>query len=231
MKFAPLSLATWLPLTICSLLLLSACAPAPAGPSTALRQQFENIIQQQQQQAEQLQTLQAQLAQLQGQIGSNTASATQLEPLPEPATASNSIVDTAKTPVYVDSEIGDLADSAATYLAAFSDLAAGRFAPAEAGFDLFLREYPDHQYAPNARYWLASAQAALSNLQAAMSNLRQIIVAGDGRQKAPAALVLLARLYRQQDLPAEADDILEQLRSRYPDSPEAQHSYQSDEPR
>jgi tol-pal system protein YbgF len=231
MKFTPFALATWLLLTICTLLLLSGCAPAPAGPSTALRQQFETIIEQQQQQAEQLQALQAQLAQLQMQMSSGTATATQIEPIPEPAPAPDTVVDTPKIPVYVNTEISDLADSAATYLAAFSNLAAGRFAPAEAGFDLFLREYPKHQYTPNARYWLANAQAAQNNLQAAMSNLRQIIVAGDGRQKAPAALVLLAQLYRRQDLPTEADEVLEQLRSRYPDSPEAQHFYQSDEPR
>ncbi len=231
MKFTPFALATWLPLTIFTLLLLSACAPAPTGPSTALRQQFKTIIQQQQQQAEQLQALQAQLAQLQGQIGSNTAAGTQPEPVAEPARVPDAVIATPKIPIYVKTEISDLADSAATYLAAFSNLAAGRFAPAEAGFDLFLREYPEHQYTPNARYWLANAQAAQNNLQAAMSNLRRIIVAGDGQQKAPAALVLLAQLYRRQDLPTEADDVLEQLRSRYPDSPEAQHFYQSDEPR
>ena len=227
MKFNPPSLATWLPLAICSLLLLGACAPAPTGTSSALRQQFETIMQQQQQQAVQLQALQDQLAQL--QLSSGTAAATQVKPAP--ATLPSYGADTPKIPAYANTEISNLADSASTYLAAFSNLAAGRFAPAEASFDYFLRKYPEHQYTPNARFWLASAQAAQNNLQAATANLRQIVVASDGQQKAPAALVLLAQIYRRQELQAEADDVLEQLRSRYPDSPEAQHFIQSDEPR
>ena len=229
MKFNPLSLATWLPAAICSLLLLSACAPTATGPSSALRQQFETIMQQQQQQAVQLQALQDQLAQL--QLSGAAPAGTQMGSGSEPITVPSYTADTPKISVYTNTEIAAVADSASTYLKAFSNLAAGRFAPAEAGFDHFLRKYPEHQYTPNARYWLASAQVSQSNLQAAMSNLRQIVVASDGQKKAPAALVLLAQIYRQQELQAEAEDVLEQLRSRYPDSPEAQHFYQSDEPK
>ena len=204
---------------------------APAGPSTALRQQFETIQQQQQQQAEQLQTVQDQLAQLQQKLTGGAGAAPLTEQRYSAQTDAGYGTNSAKTPAYASSEISNLADSAATYLAAFSNLAAGRFASAEAGFDLFLREYPAHQYSANARYWLANAQAAQNNLQAAMANLRQIVVAENGQAKAPAALVLLAQIYRRQGLDPAADDIIEQLHNRYPDSPEAQHFYQSDESR
>jgi tol-pal system protein YbgF len=222
-------LACGLPVTILTLFFLSACAPAPSTPSTALRQQFETIMRQQQEQAEQLRSLQEQLTQL--RLGGSTAGTIPAIPSPLPASLPNSATKTAPLPAGTASEIRELAGSAATYLAAFSDLAAERFAPAEAGFNQFLREYPDHQYAANARYWLASAQAAQNKLQAAMSNLRQLVVADKGQSKAPAAMVLLAQIYRRQDWHNEADEILEQLRNRYPDSPEAQHSYQSDKPR
>lgn len=222
----PLS-GRWLLTATVSLLLLSACAQTSATPSSALRQQFETILLQQKQQAEQLQILQEQLTELQqANVPSAIAQTGQVATGP---TTQAYAVETAKIPAYAHTEISDLADSASTYLSAFSNLAAGRFAPAEAGFDLFLREYPEHQYTPNARYWLASAQAAQGNLQAAMANLRQIVVDDSGQEKAPAALIQLAQLYRQQDHHAEADDVLEQLRSRYPNSPEAQHFYQSDE--
>ncbi|HEY5672809.1 MAG TPA: tetratricopeptide repeat protein [Malonomonas sp.] len=222
-------LACWLPIIIFSLLFLSACASAPTSPSAAMRQQLETIQRQQQQQAEQLRSLQEQLAQM--QTGGSKISTPLTLPSPLPSVLPSDSAKTAQPSAAVTAEISALAESASTYLAAFSDLAAGRFAPAESGFNLFLREYPQHQYAPNARYWLASAQASQNKLQAAMSNLRQLVIADNGQGKAPAAMTLLAQIYRRQDWHNEADEILEQLRTRYPDSPEAQHSYQSDKPR
>lgn len=216
-----------LPIALLSLLLVSACAPAPAGPSSALRQQFASLMEQQQQQAAQLTALQEQLAQLQQQLAGGQPLATPSEQL---LTSSPTEPVTAKLPTYPNQEISELADSAATYLAAFSNLAAERYPAAESGFTAFLAEYPAHRYAANARYWLSSAQAAQGNIPAAMSNLRQIAIDQNGRHKAPAALVLLAQLYRQQEQPAAADDVLEQLRSSYPDSQEAQHFNQSVEP-
>ena len=225
MKFNSSFSTICLPLAIFTICMLSACAPAPSVSSPALRQQLATIMQQQQQQAEQLMVLQEQLTLLQQQLSTGSTASVTVAPSPEPSPSD----DTPKIPAFVNTEISNLADSASTYLAAFSDLAAGRVAAAEAGFSHFLNQYPEHQYSPNARYWLANAQAAQDNLPAAMSNLRRILVDDNGQEKAPAALVLLAQLYRQQNLPTEADDVLEQLRSHYPDSPEAQHFHQSDE--
>jgi tol-pal system protein YbgF len=188
-------------------------------------------MQQQQEQAEQLKILQEQLTLLQQQLSSGTPVTVPARAATRPTLPPSYAAVTPKLPAYNNAEISELADSASTYLAAFSNLAAGRFAPAEAGFNIFLQEYPEHQYAPNARYWLANAQAAQNNLPAAISNLRQLVVADNAQSKTPAAMVLLAQIYRQQKLHNEADEILEQLRSRYPDSPEAQHFYQSEKPR
>ncbi|MCK4622132.1 MAG: tetratricopeptide repeat protein [Desulfuromonadales bacterium] len=205
---------SWLTL-LAGLILLSGCAPPP-GSSVALKQQFTQIQQQQKQQAEQIEILQQQLSLLQRQMTAGSNILEDREPLEIPAA--------------VSAEISALTDSASSYLAAFSNLASGRLIPAEAGFTGFLSEYPNHQYAPNARYWLADAQLAQGKLPAAAANLRQIIVNVDGQERAPAALALLAGIYRRQQLNAEADEVLEQLRSRYPDSAEAQQLYRSHEP-
>jgi tol-pal system protein YbgF len=237
MKFNPRLLTCGLPAILFSLIFLSACAPATTSPSAALRQQFETIMQQQQEQAAQLKILQQQLAQLQFGGGAPiipqtgpASVATLTIPSQLPTTLPSYQPEVAQLTGTANAEITALADAAATYLAAFSNLAAGNFAPAEAEFSLFLRDYPEHQYAPNARYWLASAQAAQNKLQAAMANLRQLVAGNKGQSKAPAAMLLLAKLYRQQDWNNEADEILEQLRSSYPGSPEAQHFYQSAKP-
>lgn len=221
--------------------LLTSCAPATTGlaPSGALKDQLAEIRQQQQQQTQTIQQLQQQLALLQQQLGTETAPPTQtqtqspVEPPGLEATAPAGETATIMKPqpqFSVSQEVSTVAASASSYLAAFSDLAAGRWLAAETGFQKFLNEFSDHPYAPNARYWLASAQLSQGKVELAMSNLRQIIVDPNGQKKAPAALILLAQSYRQQGLSIEADDVLEQLRNRYPDSSEAQQIYRSNEP-
>ena len=218
-------------------LLLCSCAqPAGAPPSAALREQLAEIRQQQQEQALQMQQLQQHLAQLQQQLlAEDTISAKIQGNLESPTLREDNTVTSAAPPVApgqfsVNQEITDLASSASIYLAAFASLAAGRPAPAETGFEQFLSNFPDHQYAPNARYWLASAQLSQGKTEPAIDNLRRIIADPRGRDKAPAALAQLANLYRHQGLSIQADEVLEQLRNRYPGSPEAQHFYRSDEP-
>jgi tol-pal system protein YbgF len=185
------------------------------------------LQQTQQQQAEQLNILQQQLEAVRQQAPEIFANydaglqvqqpaATPLIPAPQATTI----------PAVISQELTELADSASSYLAAFSNLAAGRFAVAESGFNDFLAQYANHQYSSNARYWLASAQFSQGKLQSASSNLRQIIVTDSSQQRAPAALLMLAKVYQQQQKYPEAEDVLEQLRNRYPDSSEAQQFFQ-----
>jgi len=185
-------------------LTLSACTQTVAGPSAALKKQFSQLQKQQRQQAEQLAELQQQLAQLRQQpLRSTTPVVTnQTLQLPKPVPTKASTI-----PAAISREVTALADSASSYLAAFSNLAAGRYAVAETGFSNFLSQYPEHQYSTNARYWLASAQVFQGNLQAASSNLRQVIVNIDGQERAPAALALLAKIYQQQQMNNEAERV------------------------
>jgi len=213
--------------------LLSSCAPAPGiAPSGALKQQLSEIRQQQQLQATQLQQLQQQLSQLQKQLpGGDTAlnNTVARENVTTVLTAPT-VIPQPSDQFNANQEVADVAASASSYLAAFSNLASGNAAAAEAGFEGFLREFPDHQYAPNARYWLASAQLARGKTNPAISNLNQIITDPKAQTKAPAALLQLAQIYRQAGLTIQADNVLEQLRDRYPASLEAQQFNRSNEP-
>lgn len=219
-------IATLMFLGLC-LILLSSCTQTIVGTSPDLSQQLASLQQQQTQQAKQLSELQLQLAQLQQQLLVST-------PVPpitmeRPQQQRPEEIEPATIPAAISQEVAALADSASTYLSAFSNLAAGRYSVAEGGFDIFLSEYPNHQYAPNARYWLASSQLSQGKLQLASSNLRQIIIDMEGQQRAPAALFMLAKIYSQQQMLTEADEVLDQLRDRYPDSQEAQQLYKEDE--
>ncbi len=218
-------------LALLSPLLFSGCTQTATGPSAALKQQFAQMQRQQQQQAEQIRALQEQLAQLQPEAADLTSMAKteQTRQLPSIDTLRPS-AEKAVIPAAASQELSTLADSAASYLQAFSSLAAGRYAEAENGFNQFLNSYSGHQYSPNARYWLANAQLSQGKLQLASSNLSQLLIDREGQQRAPAALVLMARIYQQLDLPDEADEVLEQLRSRYPESSEAQQLFNNAEP-
>lgn len=218
-------------------LLLSSCAPTTSlAPSGALKEQLRIIKQQQQEQETQLLQLQQQFSQLHqqlvaekmitAQIQDNIESPQQLEPMEAPVIA----FPAPQNQVIPNQEAVTIAASASSYLTAFSNLAAGRQAVAETGFQEFLRDFPDHQYAPNARYWLASAQLSQGKTNLAIGNLQIIIADPKAQNKAPAALKQLALIYRQQGSQMQADDVLEQLRNRYPESQEAQHFYRSEEP-
>lgn len=221
----PLAATLMLLCSISLLLLGSACAPTTtAAPSAALKQQFMQLQQQQKMQATQLQTLQEQLAQIQQRLMSTPGALSAIAEQPPALSKKPQFVKTKPItiPAAISQEVSALTDSAANYLAAFSNLAAGRYPIAETGFNNFLREYPQHHYSANARYWLASSQVSQGKLRQAASNLRQVIVDNEGQDRAPSALALLARIYQQQQMTADAEEVLNQLRIRYPESKEAE---------
>ncbi len=212
---------------------LAGCAPATTGlaPSTAMQEQLDRIRTQQQQQGELMEQLQAQLNQLQQQLGGEQIITAKIEDhlIPSSETPVVSRQPEPSSPLNAEREVTELAASAATYLQAFSSLATGHWHAAENGFENFLLRFPAHQYAPNARYWLANAQLAQGKTEPAVKTLSRLVNDPDARGKAPAALNQLALIYREQGLTAEADELVNQLRNRYPDSPEARQYDQSNE--
>ena len=202
-------------------ILLSSCVQnTPQASSRSANTQLLDLQKQQQRQASMIESLQQQLNKLQKQLEGSKTIPVQNTPI----TTSN---DVAINYNHEQSEVTEIAASAASYLAAFSHLAAGRAAAAEVGFEAFLTNFQDHEYAPNARYWLAEAQLAQGKTELAQANLQQLATNPKAKHKVPAALLQLAHIYRQQGRSIEADNVLEQLRNHYPESPEAQQLYRS----
>ncbi len=212
------------------LTVLGGCAqPTSVPPSFALREQLQDIKQQQTAQQQQLQEMQQLLSRLQQQLASGqvlpatsdanqnaTLSIRQNQEFATPASSPAIVIPQGGT-----ADMLQVADSATSYLTAFSSLANGQYHAAETGFSQFLSTYPDHQYAPNARFWLANALAAQDKTSQAVSNLRQLIADPAGQEKAPAALVQLIQLYQKAGLTTQADDAVNQLRDNYANTPEA----------
>lgn len=219
----------WLLLTG-TVFLINACAPATTGlaPSVTVKAQLDDLRRLQNQQTIQLQKLQAQLQQLEQRLTAGGLETRDREQISESATVVHQppvkIPEPRPQPLErpaVPEHKVDIAVSATVYREAFSALASGRWAEAETRFNSFLRDYSDHEFSPNARYWLALSQLSQENLEAAKSNLRRIVIDPASQAKAPAALTQLAHIYHRQGLNFEADDVLSQLRSRYPESREA----------
>lgn len=201
--------------------LLSSCAPVPGGaPSVALSEQLQEIRRQQQQQSEQLQLLSRQMVLLQEVMGIEEMKLDESDPVEALIFSATPPADGSAPPRTVPQI--ELNPAVSAYLDAFSHLASGRPDSAERGFEFFLQQFPDHQHSANARYWLAQAQSTQGKNDLATTTLRRIISDPRAEFKAPAALMQLAAIYRRQGLNTQADNIVEQLRSSYPDSPEAQ---------
>jgi len=202
--------------------LLSSCASAPGvAPSVALSEQLQQIRRQQEQQSEQLQLLSRQMVLLQQVMGIEEMKLDQPDPVEALIFSAVPPTDIPVPPPPTAPQI-ELNPAVSAYLDAFSHLASGRPDSAERGFEFFLREFPDHQHSANARYWLAQAQSNQGKNDLATTTLRQIISDPRAEFKAPAALMQLAAIYRRQGLNNQADTIVEQLRTGYPNSPEAQ---------
>lgn len=197
--------------------LLSSCAPAPGAPSAALKDQLQQLREQQQQQNEQVRALQQQLSRLEEALG--LAPVAGESPAPTPPSLDRAPEQQA--PAYVHRP-DDQTPEIKAYLTAFGHLAAARYAAAESGFSSFLDRYPEHRQAPDARFRLAGAQVAQGKYDPAASNLHRIITDPRMQSRAPAAMLQLALLYRDQGRDTESDIVLHQLQERYPASPEAQ---------
>ena len=214
------------------LMALSGCAQqAAVAPSYALRTQLQEIKNQQAAQQQQLQEMKQLIGQLQGQLaaqstpGTSTVATAPVAPQqPHEEQISQATIN---IPQLNSTEMVQIADSASSFLNAFSSLASGQYYAAENGFNSFLASYPEHQYAPNARFWLASAQAAQNKTSQAVNNLRQIVADPAGQEKAPAALVQLIQLYQQAGLQTQASEAADQLRDAYGHTAEARYYFQS----
>lgn len=199
---------------------LSSCAPAPgSAPSPALNEQLQQLKTQQQQQNEQLRILQQQLSHIEKVLGIESADAQPSIPVVFPEQRE-------QQPSYTESPQQQTPEAKA-YFTAFDHLAGARYAAAEASFENFLDQYPDHQQAPDARFRLAGAQISQGKYDLAASHLRRIITDPGAQPRTPAAMLQLAQIYRQQERNTESDAILHQLRERYPASPEAQNIIQN----
>lgn len=108
---------------------------------------------------------------------------------------------------------------AALYDKAFGFLQVNDYASAQATFDDFLIEYPDHSLAANSKYWLAETYYARGDYKTASQSFARAFKDHPEGQKAPDTLLKLAMSLNAQDMRAEACLTLGELTSRFPNAP------------
>lgn len=94
----------------------------------------------------------------------------------------------------------------------------GKFAEAVLAFQGFINTYPKSVHAPNANYWMGSAQFALNDYKGALGSYQGLLKASPGTPKAADVLFGIAECQRELKQSAAAQKTLKQLVAKYPDS-------------
>lgn len=105
------------------------------------------------------------------------------------------------------------------YDQAFSYLQTHDYASAQATFENFIKTYPDHSLAANAKYWLGETFYARGDYADASRAFARSFKDHPDGQKAPDTLLKLAMSLKGQNMVDEACLTLGELANRFPNAP------------
>jgi len=111
---------------------------------------------------------------------------------------------------------GSPGDDYALALKSYQD---GRHALARELFAAFIQDYPRHKLLPNALYWTGETWYAQARYESAMEFFSMVVRDHPRHAKSADALLKLAYSALRQGRPEQAGIYLQQLESRYPESP------------
>src|SRR4030065_2894968 len=85
----------------------------------------------------------------------------------------------------------------------------------------FLSTYPDHKFAGNSQYWLAEIYYARAEWEMAILEFDKLLKKYSGSEKVPAATLKQGFAFEKLGANKEARVLLEQVVTKFPESPEA----------
>ncbi len=106
----------------------------------------------------------------------------------------------------------------ASYQAALTLLKSGRYKDAIQSYQLFLINYPESTFAPNAQYWMAEAYYVLKDFQSAAVQFQKVISAYPNSRKVADAHLKLGFAYYELKEWAKAREALETVIVEYSSS-------------
>lgn len=109
-------------------------------------------------------------------------------------------------------------DGSQAYSAAFDLLKQGQYSKSIAGFDAFLKSYPESKYADNAQYWLGEANYVSREYKAALDAFQRLIAKYPESKKVPGAKLKIGYTYYELQNWSAAKDALAEVVKSYPDT-------------
>jgi tol-pal system protein YbgF len=110
------------------------------------------------------------------------------------------------------------AEEQRAYQASFDLLKAGRYEPATKAFAEFLQQYPNGQFADNAKYWLAEAYYVTRQFEPALRQFELLVAEHPDSQKLTHALLKIGYIRAELGQREEAERVLNDLIQRFPES-------------
>lgn len=108
-----------------------------------------------------------------------------------------------------------------SYEAALSQFREANYAGAIAGFNAFLKAYPDSALAANAQYWIGYSYYALKDYKSALAHQQKLVAVYPASPKVPDALLNIAANQIALDNLGGARKTLEDLVAKHPGTPAA----------
>ena len=113
------------------------------------------------------------------------------------------------------------ADPETMYQAAYSDIAAGRYALARESFQTYLKTYPGTEVADNAQYWIGESYYGTGDFANAIVEFQKVLDIYPKGDKVPAAMFKMGLSQARLKQTAESQKTYRALIQKYPKSPEA----------
>jgi tol-pal system protein YbgF len=108
-----------------------------------------------------------------------------------------------------------------TYMKGLDAFKAGDLPGARETFTKFLEQYPQHDLAANAQYWIGETYYSEKNYEPAILAFQEVIKVYPLKDKVPAAMLKQAMAFRAIDDSKSAKYVLKKLTEGYPKSDEA----------
>ncbi len=112
----------------------------------------------------------------------------------------------------------DTVEIQSAYQSAFRLLKQAEYDQAITAFSLFLQEYPNSQYADNARYWMGEAYFVTRRFGQAITEYRALLDDFPDSRKAPVAMLKIGHSYRELGQSEESKQYYRMLIEKYPDT-------------
>ncbi len=176
----------------------------------------------------QLQQMQQEIMELRGLVEEQQYQLRKLEQQYQPGKNDNTASATTAATVKPQQQVkpGDPEREKEFYDAAFSLIRQRDFDNARQAFDIFLKKYPDGQYAANAYYWYGEVCLVQEDLQEAGSSFAKVIHSWPEHSKAVDSMYKLAMVEKRLERIDQAKQILQTIVREHPRSSAAKLAQQ-----